>query len=394
MLLKLREEVIVLKGLDLGSVAERQLLRRLGRVKRITDSPAYGHLYGGKELEGPRHEAEANVVARLMNSGPVIECLPRIVESVLDVLGLEKTPAAKSRGRKDRVVNGGVSDPVQAQANPLTRAEDDEWSGSESAVEDQMSLDDDDDADPENGIKLDNLVQVEQDGGDVDMGGSSDFSGFSARVAASSDEDSEDARSDSGALPEKITFKGTTPERRLKPETKISPSVGSPSPEPKKKAKPKVEATPPSSTAFLPSLMMGGYYSGSESASDIEDTHIKPRKNRRGQRARQKIAEAKFGAGAKHIAKQSSGRNNGWDPKRGATDGMVNSKGRMRIGRPVNSMGPSGANGDVLGAKKKEVVRDGPVHPSWEAARKRKEQGSKISIDVGGGGMGKKITFD
>lgn len=154
---------------------------------------------------------------------------------------------------------------------------------------------------------------------------------------------------------------------------------------------------------------MGGYYSGSSSGgSDIEDTtNNKQRKNRRGQRARQKIAEMKFGAAAKHVAKQKNGgqRNAGWDPKRGATatdGGRFNAKGRVRIVRPENSSGKgfttagaTGANGDVLGARKREVVvKDGPMHPSWEAARKRKEQGSKISIDTKGGGIGKKITFD
>jgi hypothetical protein len=153
--------------------------------------------------------------------------------------------------------------------------------------------------------------------------------------------------------------------------------------------------------------MMGGYYSGSSSGSDIEDTTSnKQRKNRRGQRARQKIAEMKFGAAAKHVAKQKGGgqRNAGWDPKRGATatDGngwKFNAKGRVRIARgvgggKVSTAGATGANGDVLGARKREGVKEGPMHPSWEAARKRKEQGSRISINTNGGGVGKKITFD
>ncbi|RAL67103.1 hypothetical protein DID88_007883 [Monilinia fructigena] len=49
---------------------------------------------------------------------------------------------------------------------------------------------------------------------------------------------------------------------------------------------------------------MGGYWSGSESASSLSDTDMKPtvRKNRMGQKARQALWEKKFGKGAKHIA--------------------------------------------------------------------------------------------
>ncbi len=63
-------------------------------------------------------------------------------------------------------------------------------------------------------------------------------------------------------------------------------------------------------SAFLPSLM-GGYISGSESASDI-DVAPPTRKNRRGQRARQAIWEKKYGEKAKHHQKAKDTRNSGW----------------------------------------------------------------------------------
>ena len=398
-LLRLREEVIVLKQLDLEIVAERQLYKRLGKVKRINETPAYVNLCAGKNLEGPKNDAEANVVGRLMNSNPLKECLPGVVDSILDVLGLAKAPEKNnSIGHSSQSVTKTTGRLKSVKINELTRAEDDEWSGAESEAEDGMSLDDP--SDPHDGIERDvfNDSENEEFQENVDWG--SEFSGFSERIAASSEDESEGGLLDM-ELPVGRKMKALKQEElegRLTRQIEISTSLGSPSlspPEsPKFKAKKKSKVKAPSSTAFLPSLMMGGYYSGSESASDIEEERNKARKNRRGQRARQKIAEAKFGAAAKHIAKQNAGQNAGWDPKRGATDGNFNSKGRMKIGRPLNTKGPTGANGDTLGARKKEVVKEGPMHPSWEAARKRKQQVSKISINPAGVGMGKKTTFE
>jgi hypothetical protein len=409
-LLKLREEVIVLKGLDLGVVAERQLLKRLAKVKRVRENEAWVAGYAaGRGVEGVKGDAEARVVARLMGSGPVRECTDGIVERVMDVLGLEKVVVGKVKGVKLGNLKGKDAKLGPVKLAELTRGENDEWSGSESEAEDEMNLDNE--SDHEEGMMAQSLAQHEPNESDVDMDDSSDFSGFSARIASSS-ANSASSDFDSDASDEENLIRTRKPE--LKHTTNFSIQSQAPlslslSSEPKTKTKPK----PPSSTttAFLPSLMMGGYYSGSSSGSDIEDTTSnKQRKNRRGQRARQKIAEMKFGAAAKHVAKQKGGqRNAGWDPKRGGTDGngngKFNAKGRLRIarglegGRVPPAAGSSkgamtGANGDVLGSRKREGVKEGPMHPSWEAARKRKEQGSRISIDTKGGGIGKKITFD
>ena len=409
-LLKLREEVIVLKGLDLAVVAERQLLKRLAKVKRVRESEAWVAGYAGRGLEGVKGDAEARVVARLMGSAPVRECTDGIVERVMDVLGLEKVVVGREKGVKLGNLKGKDGKAGQAQLTDLTRGEDDEWSGSESDAEDEM--DRDDGINRGEDMMAQNLAQHEPNGSDVDMDDSSDFSGFSARIASSS-ANSAASDSDSDASNEENLIRKRKTELKHTPNFSIqsqAPLSLSPSPEPETKTKPK----PPSSTttAFLPSLMMGGYYSGSSSGgSDIEDTtNNKQRKNRRGQRARQKIAEMKFGAAAKHVAKQKNGgqRNAGWDPKRGATvdrngngNGKFNAKGRLRIARgaeggKVAAAGATGANGDILGSRKRDGVNagDGPMHPSWEAARKRKEQGSRISIDTKGGGVGRKITFD
>jgi hypothetical protein len=178
----------------------------------------------------------------------------------------------------------------------------------------------------------------------------------------------------------------------------------------------------PTSSAFLPSLTMGGYWSGSEGdePEDIEE-HVAPRKNRRGQRARQAIAEQKFGAAAKHVLegrpanKPKDARDAGWDMKRGATNsedvrgykGMDRKERRSRL-EGARKAGASGGNaipiasgkiaaapsGDARTFEQSVMVKPkrddiGSLHPSWEAKRKAKAATGKIVPF-----QGKKITFD
>lgn len=150
--------------------------------------------------------------------------------------------------------------------------------------------------------------------------------------------------------------------------------------------------------------------SGDESASSLDE---KPRKNRRGQRARQKIAEAKYGKAAKHIEKNE--RKQGWDAKRGAVSSEGARPGNRRDRRAAErgmkargGRGPviSGENAAPLGKRRGEggVPADGakkgpkkddtgPLHPSWAAAKAAKES-KKLKIDLGGAKAAKKITFD
>lgn len=184
-------------------------------------------------------------------------------------------------------------------------------------------------------------------------------------------------------------------------------------------------------STFLPTLM-GGYISGSESASDVD---IAPsRKNRRGQRARQAIWEKKFKEEAKHLKKQQAARDAGWDLKRGAVasdDGKPWKKGSLldkkskkteggeeggdaqtggdgaaargsgdRGGRGGRG-GHGGGRGGSFGAGRdaapaapparapKKRDDSGPLHPSWEAKKKAKEK-EMLSAPF----QGKKITFD
>lgn len=140
---------------------------------------------------------------------------------------------------------------------------------------------------------------------------------------------------------------------------------------------------------------MGGYISGSESASDIDDA--KPKK-RRGQRARQAIWEKKYGASAKHLQEQhqKGGRDAGWDMRRGAVDGNPqghNTPWKKGAGNALakKSRGsPAGRNKAHRQPEPKPAKRDdqGPLHPSWAAKKKAQDAQKGVAFS------GQKIVFD
>lgn len=251
------------------------------------------------------------------------------------------------------------------------------------------------------------------------LGGSSDSEDDSEDDASESEEDSRDrAVRRVRALPDDMSISSAE-----ESEADFS-EAESLSPPPAKKTRIKVE---PGRSAFLPTLM-GGYVSGSESASDV-DVAPSAKKNRRGQRARQAIWEKKYGDKAKHKQnpnpKQQDGRDQGWDMQRGAVDPADADakpwKKGIRNPFEKNTMHPERMRHIEHGRKqqdrsddrdrgrgppraapresyrerpvpkiRQEQKRDdtGPLHPSWAAAKKAKEEGQKVAF------QGRKITFD
>ncbi|KAL9033897.1 MAG: hypothetical protein Q9214_007294 [Letrouitia sp. 1 TL-2023] len=149
-------------------------------------------------------------------------------------------------------------------------------------------------------------------------------------------------------------------------------------------------------SSFFPSLM-GGYWSGS--GSDGEEygaNNDAPRRNRRGQRARRWIAEQKFGHNANHVKKkqlQNTTRDDGWDLKRGAQLEMRNRDRKANRFKRKNASGgvSSGANSYPVQSRqinRKSQQTETALHPSWEAARKAKEQKMAVAF------QGKKVVFD
>ena len=100
-----------------------------------------------------------------------------------------------------------------------------------------------------------------------------------------------------------------------------------------------------------------------------------------GQQARRALAEKKYKENARHIklGLGSGKREDKGDPKRGGrSDGGLGGGRRFSEGK--------GDRGRKVVERKKDT--EGPLHPSWEAARKAKEAKAKAEF------QGKKIKFD
>ncbi len=457
-LLRLKEEVIVLKQLDLAKTAENHLYKQLVRTKRIREAQAFVALHGEKaesKLKGVQAGAEANVVGRLMNSNPVKEVLPEIMSKVYRCLGLEEVRiTTKAKSESEEASPPGHSEVRRAGSEKDSSGTNSDWEGLSPTRIDHGSGVSAAGSSDGSTAESDDLVSASLDSqvseSDTDMAQYGHrLASSSASGPSSDDEEDETSRNRMFDLDRKFRLDRAA---SISATSSISLSR-SPSPPPSKSTTlshlkspvPAPQSQP--HTTFLPSLTLGGYFSGSDtdsksnssSNSDVNQFRKRhshgpapalpqPRKNRRGQRARQQIAEKKYGKSAKHLQKQqqqqqvsimrgqgrevagSLHRDEGWDLRKGATTSERASNGRRRgSGRQdgrrfgPGSKGPSGANSEAITVKERSEGNrnkghsnskvngnaEGPIHPSWEAARKRKAQNQKVTALF----QGKKITF-
>ena len=296
-----------------------------------------------------------------------------------------------------------------------SRGPDDEWSGGE----DEFDEENENDADDDEGYE-DDSDDVEGEGdekedkeNEEELSESELISRFDQFIApASGDEGSEESNpesdSDSPSSPpphpsskKNFTFKPNP--NRSKNTHPISPSPSrSPSPTPPATTK---HPQKPTTSTFLPTLM-GMYISGSDSDSNSnshkrDPAQKKERKNRMGQQARRALAEKKFGDKAKHVQKglgragERRGDGKGGHGRDGAREGSGAGRDESGgFGGPGTGRGGTGRGGGGGGGGGAKVASDrkkdteGPLHPSWEAARKLKEQKAKAEF------QGKKIKFE
>ncbi|KAL2149308.1 hypothetical protein VTH82DRAFT_8656 [Thermothelomyces myriococcoides] len=297
----------------------------------------------------------------------------KAVSQMDKMLGLDSSEESDDE-EEDVLVKGQTRKPSAKELDPMEITTDEDGS------------DEEEDLDPME------VTSDDSESGSSSSSSEDDFNGFS---------DDADGQQSSASDDESVS------------EAESSTSSESRSPPPKKAKSAKGSLRPTDST-FLPTLM-GGYISGSESASDVD---VAPkRKNRRGQRARQAIWEKKYGDKARHLQKAAQGRDAGWDPKRGAVDGESKpwkrgirnpllekdkaktpganeTKSTDEKKQPQNEKKQQKDEKKQPGTEKKkpaERKRDdtGPLHPSWEAKRKAKEK-QQLSAPF----QGKKIVFD
>lgn len=372
-----------LQTLDISATARNYLYKSLIKFKAVAESPDLP-----KAVSAPppsiNDAAKANVIARLCNSNPVKEALPPLLKDIQRALGIE--PKDVKEGKKRLRAKDIEKQKHEEQAKQPTK----KLQPAGEPESGDVSMDEPDDESDVQAPAHRNLASGSED----------EFAEFDDRLAGSSESEDEEENDDGLAFKKGKASRAAALRAALgdiSQSASVSPSP-SPSPSPSRSPSPESDSpeartTKPGTSAFVPSLTMGGYWSGSESeAEDFEDAPQK--KNRRGQRARQAIAEKKFGKNAKHLQKQEKAgkndRNAGWDAKRGATDrtGPRGARGapRGRFERPAQDRARNNA---AEPPKKKHRDDQGSLHPSWEAAKKAKEA-KKVTAAF----EGKKISFN
>ncbi|KAI7090248.1 hypothetical protein KC356_g1666 [Hortaea werneckii] len=376
---RINAEIAALKTLDTTSAGRHHLYKTLAKIRAVAASPDLPP----KVLQQTPLSTDSallNVHARLCNSNPVKEALPVVLADVQNALGIRtddgKAMKKKRLRAKDYEHAESAGHRIHDDKKPLhlDRISDSAPNESESAGDDG--------------------AETRQARMDRDL--EDDFEHFDQRLASSGSEDSDEssqAGDNIDDIERQLAAEGFGRSKRAAKTSydhTADLSLSEEDPEPSPSPEPQ-KAPAPKKTTFIPSLTMGGYVSGS--GSDPEsDIDLAPKKNRRGQRARQALWEKKFGQKAKHLQKTS--RNAGWDPKRGATDGTERKPGQ-RPGKVNHARRQFDREHTVPGRRdgghstKKHKDDQGPIHPSWEAAKKAKEK-----KEGGAAFAGKKITFD
>ncbi|KAG5974288.1 hypothetical protein E4U58_003265 [Claviceps cyperi] len=413
---RLEREISVLKSLDLHQTARAHLHLSLLKVKSIAASPDLPEELrrGVSKPNLPPEEQAAlhNVTSNLYNKDLVRQATDRATKAVCSLLDVT-IPENCKRSRKDKrqvqeeqssngtkssvptstpkenasaAETGGQFDDEESEFEGFSshdeyettnaRTEQDEQEGSDSASEDEE----------ENVEKFDDLLgsasEEEEDWNDEK------YAQFRGKETANLDDISVSG-SDGEESEVEAVFGSDDEESEAEPATRrMSPSLTPPIETTTKISRKSSSASKPgliSGSTFLPSLM-GGYISGSESASDIEEA--KPKK-RRGQRARQAIWEQKYGTGAKHLLKLSrkGGRDSGWDMRRGAVDGDERGKNSTPWKKGIQRPG-AGHMEPAAAPKPRKRDDEGTLHPSWEARKKARQTQKAVAF------TGQKVVFD
>ncbi|AEO59086.1 hypothetical protein MYCTH_2307048, partial [Thermothelomyces thermophilus ATCC 42464] len=461
---RIENEIVVLKSLDLHHTAHAHLCTSLLKIKAIaehSDKLPEEIRAGVPKPDVTEEERVAlhNVTSSLYNRVEVKRAVEKAIEAVCRGIGVP-VPEKKGKGKKGREektedktdgtrTDGAVKKKEKKKAEQAGeregREERDKQSGKTEKEKGQkkadgVDQDGDNDVDEEEEEKavsqLDKMLGLDsgEESGDEEeddvlvkgrtrkpSGKELDPMEITTDEDGSDEEDldpmevtsDEEGGSGSGSGDEFDGFSDDAegPQSSASDDEGVSEAESSTSSEsrspPPKKAKKAKGALKPTDSTFLPTLM-GGYISGSESASDID---VAPkRKNRRGQRARQAIWEKKYGDKARHLQKAAKGRDAGWDPKRGAVNGE-SKPWKRGIRNPLldkDKAKASGTNETKQTNEKKQADNEkkqptdekkkkpaprkrddtGPLHPSWEAKRKAKEK-QQLSAPF----QGKKIVF-
>ena len=394
------------------SVAQLHLYKSMLRSKQMSTAPAFPSYITAKIEAAPRSQdiASCNVQARLFNSQAVKTAVAEIMSGVGLLLGIPNGALLGKKARLRASDIGGRGDLTKSDSTGAREVNED-CIVRERNMPQITTLPETHATDQKENVLLSDEEIVDN------------YEAFASRLGNSSDDESTEEREAQNILTE-----GLTADHELSRTSSFSSSSSLPNPLISARLnsnKQHISTKVPKSTTFIPSLTLGGYISDSHSdhsqTSRIGSMAPEPRKNRRGQQARRQIWEKKYGQNAKHLQRQARNpdRDHGWDPKAGARPADVRGKGgswrgseskrgrgsergrgresgRGRDRGPTRSgkAGPlsSGANADPVEPRptkgeRKEKKAEGPLHPSWEAAKKAKEATKKTVF------QGKKLVF-
>ncbi|KAM0322295.1 hypothetical protein ACHAQA_009584 [Verticillium albo-atrum] len=433
---RLQREVTALKTIDLQETAHAHLSSSLTKIKGIAEHPSLPDDYKNgapkKELSEQDKIALHNVTSGLYSRPGVREVAEKAIKTICMTLDVP-LPEKRARGKKgDKEAKAEVPEKAKAKASDAPTTADppakkrrvadepekdaaatsdsfngfsddendgddagdlgeDEQEAALSKMEDMLGNSDDEEEDVEAlRAKYSALLGQQPDIEDADDE-SDDIDDLDDLEEMDEDDDEDEEEEEEEEQSDEDDQEGMNSDRR-----KMLEANASPPPAAARKAKEAKPAKVAGSTTFLPSLM-GGYFSGSESASDVD---VAPRKKRLGQRQRQAIAERKHGEQANHMRneqkkKEKGGRDDGWDMRRGAVDGDEGGKGKKPWKKGDAKDGKKGGRAPKPEMNRKERRRlkllskddQGTLHPSWEARKKEKEAMQTAAF------QGTKITF-
>ncbi|RYP11955.1 hypothetical protein DL765_007534 [Monosporascus sp. GIB2] len=464
---RLEKEVLVLKSLDLHQTAHAHLCSSLLKIKGVAEAPglpAEIKPVPKPSLSEDEQAALHNVTSALYNRKQVKDVIEQAVMGTCIALRVPMPDKKKGKGKgdkgsdknsgagaeKDERADATKTDPVRNRRNLRTEKEEHPDDISMDGAEEEHKEDAARDT-SEGPVLLKRKTEGPEederdDGGDAESPDGEPFEGFSDSEAeerafsryddllggSSDEDDSEDEGSENEDYDElqdsrarslrRVVADGISVSSAEESEESEAESLSPPPSSKKSKTKTaKAEPIRTGTSAFLPTLM-GGYISGSESASDV-DVAPAAKKNRRGQRARQAIWEKKYGERARHKQEQAkkmkNSRDSGWDMRRGAVDedggakpwkkGIRNPFEKSAVHPDRQRQVEDGnrhrhrhqhqrreqANSEERREKpaprpRPEPKKDdaGPLHPSWAAAKKAKEENQKVAF------QGRKVVFD
>ncbi|AET39619.1 Bud22p Ecym_4586 [Eremothecium cymbalariae DBVPG len=316
------------------------------------------------------------LVSQLMNVRSVKELISGLEAGIEIVLGARKNALAEEStipgDSNSKVVSKATA--ASSDDEALSSKSNEEYDSEKSGSEDDSSTFEED---------LENCEEIDEE---------QILAQYKGMVVASDDEDTEEVEYQ---LDTKINYNEVTDEEPSEASDDNIELSDNEEEEPRDGPAKKKQRNEINPTGKLPALM-AGYYSGDEEGGSTDDDVAKAqlsnkpqRKNRRGQRARQKIWEMKYGRSANHIQKQFKKEHEERETKRREYEERVAKRAAREAGQQrVFSLAERSKMREMGKNSVRNSTENQPLHPSWEAKKLAEEKRKNAKF------QGKKITFD